>query len=450
MAVPNIGSNTLTPAVGVTGSPLYPGMVGVDGTTKRPYTLAQMDSDAALSLDAINTDLAVSATLQDCFASSVADVIYTGKGKVTVPDSIVMRIDAAPTGAKTVTMPIKDPIRGLPRAGTGEKQAGYEVGQKVRYITAHYNEYSQAIATETWGVNFNDVDKFGLYREANPDLAKYFEEVTGRQYREASLETVTYELTKAGSDLTKNWNPNVFVANIDPWSQPAYDADVATYTNNIITAMQIADTGTNGVNANLSIQFLDAVLNYARVSKRIKPISTSAGNGYLLVLPSNAMSSISSAVGELGNLWRDVTSLTKEAIEYPGLVGMYKQLLIVEDDRNPTLTATYTDATSGLLAPSYVQPGNDDLRNLEVYNTATNPTWSVGGLYGQAAFCDWTVRALHWEDQIEEYGKEKGIGGFTERGVELALVRSDTLAVNTENQSSIALFFTNNTILTTL
>lgn len=426
----------------------YQGMAsGVNSTTGRPYSTADMEA-ASLQLDAKNTTLSFRATLSDIFSASMGDVIKNDNSdEFTLPDTMCMKM-TAPLGAKTMSMTVADPLRGAPRAGD-DQQSGYEIGQRLRYMIAHYNEYSQAVSTTTRGVEHNTIQgQFKLYDHAQPQLSKYFMEIDGRQFRQAGLETFSSELIK-DRGLFKHWNPNVFIANVDPGSQPAYDSTLATYTAAITTAMEAAATGTNGVNANVSIEFLDALQDHAEVNLRIEPLMTGGGETYMVVLPSNQVAKLTSLVGVLGEMWQRKTALTTDELTYPGVIGRYKKLLIVSDSRYATLEADYAGDT---MVASYVEPGNEDNRNKAVYDGTTNVAWSVGGLYGAKAFLDWTVRGLHYAEEEAEYKKYKGIGAFTERGIQLALIRTDPATAGApdyvENQSSISLMFTNSSIMT--
>jgi hypothetical protein len=311
-------------------------------------------------------------------------------------------------------------------------------------MTFGWNEESQAVIVTIWCKQYSDLQAhLGLFDRAQPDLSKWFLETTGRQFREASLRVRSRELCK-DTGLVQAWNPNVFVANTDPNSQPAYSSTIATHAENIVTAMQAAASSAVGTNAQFSIEFMDALLDYAMITKRIRPINVGGEDRYLLVLPSNQLSKVTSLVGQLGQLWVDSRGLTDMEMKYTGILGRYKELLVVSDSRYATLDVNYaTDAIN----PQYVEPGNADGRNRRAY-AADNTIWSVGGLYGAGAFGDWTVRDLHFEDEPQEYGKEVGIGAFRERGIQLGLLRSDAetagLSNNVENLGSIALFFTSN------
>ena len=414
---------------------------GVTGATHRNYSKEDLDV-ASIKYNAIESKLRVTATLNDIFVQSMSDVNFTPEdGKMTLPDQMTMKI-TAPSGANTISIPFTDPIAGDPRAGR-DRQSGFEVGRSLRYMDFGWNEESQAVMVTKWGKEYNDLQAhLGLFDRAQPDLSKYFLELTGRQFREASLRIRSRELIK-DTGLVQGWNPNMFIANTDPNDQPEYTSNIATFNERICDTMEAAAASDVGANAQFSIEFMDSILDYAVITKRIQPINMGGEDRYILVLPSNQLAKVSSLVGQLGNAWVDSRGLTDMEMKYTGILGRYRELLVVSDTRYPTLDVNYTSNT---LSPQYVEPGNRDGRNRKVY-AADNTVWSVGGLYGAGAFGDWTKRDLHFEDEPQEYGKEVGVGAFRERGVQLGLLRTDAqtggLANNVENLGSIALLFTN-------
>jgi hypothetical protein len=414
---------------------------GVTTATHRNYSKEELDV-ASLKYDAIESKLRVTATLNDVFVQSLSEVNFRPEdGKMTLPDQMTMKI-TAPSGSNTIKIPFTDPISGPGRAGQ-ERQSGFEVGRSLRYMTFGWNEESQAVMVTKWGKEYSDLQAhLGLFDRAQPDLSKWFLEQTGRQFREASLRVRSRELCK-DTGLVQAWNPNIFVANTDPNNQPAYSSTIATHADNIVAAMQAAASSDVGTNAQFSIEFMDALLDYAMITKRIRPINVGGEDRYLLVLPSNQLSKVTSLVGQLGQLWVDSRGLTDMEMKYTGILGRYKELLVVSDSRYATLDVNYGTKA---IVPQYVEPGNADGRNRRAY-AANNTIWSVGGLYGAGAFGDWSVRDLHFEEEPQEYGKEVGIGAFRERGIQLGLLQSDAttagLPNNVENLGSVALLFTN-------
>ena len=420
-------------------------------STVRPYTLEGMDVDTALKVTGVQKKLQIEATLDDVYVDVGAEVVFTGK-KVMVPDAVVMRLQADSASHKEV-MPLASPLAGPGRGGVSEDQTGYERGAVLRFMEAYYNEYSQAMSGEEWGVNYNQVQVFDLYGQIQPMLSKWFKEDTGMQYREASLETYAWPLAKAGTiDMTTGCtqvlNSNFYIANVADGSQPDWSSTEQTYINSIATACDSADGGQNGSYANIDLDYLIALDEYAQNTKKIKPVTLGGKPSYLVVLPSKQYKKlVKTNQGQLGSVWENVQSLSEEEQNFPGIAGRVMSLVIIEDQRTPTIE--FDKYSSGAaMTIEYVEPGNDDNRNKLIYDATTNMAWDAGFLYGATALIDWEKRALHFEDEKQNYGKDYGFGGFTERGIQLARYTNDSGSANV-NYGSMVLLFTATSLVTT-
>lgn len=421
-------------------------VVGADRAT---YSLEAIEA-ARLEKQMIDTDLVMNTVIDDVFAQDIVNInAYSEQSRQAgqLPSGMVMKV-TADKGTKHVTKAFRDPYSGPLRAGRDE-QTGHEVGRGVKWMQFWQNEESFASMIENWGENYNDLEaNLGLYRTTQPDLSLFFKEVTGRQYREATIWTYSRELVKDNALISQGLNPNILVANSAPGSI-VYNENHSTMLAALITQMQLADTGTNGANANLTIEFLEVLNIYARVNKKIRPLKLGNGAKYIVLLPSDQVANLTKLTGTVGNAWTDRTALQDMKYNYTGVLGKYRDLLIVEDDRYATMTANYG---AGTVTTGYVEAGNNDQRNLNEYDATTNQTWSCGCLYGGNAIADWTKTEIHFEEQPYEYKKRVGIGAFRERGIQLALQRNDKENVTTkrstysDNFGSILLMFTNNAV----
>lgn len=442
--VEKIGTATLTTPVlagGVTNS-------SITSATTRPYSLATMDADSNLLYNAINRKLEIESTLDDIFVNLGADVVFTGK-KVMVPDACIMRLSAEGAPGRTRTIPFMNPLAGPGRGGSSEDQQGYERNTTVESMVVRYNEYSQAVMMETWGVHYNDLDLIGYYAEQQPALSKWFAEDEGKQYREALLETYAWPLEKAPITQTQSFNPNWFIANTEFGSQPTYSATAGTFRTNITTAFAAADTGTNGSNANIDLNYLVALDHYAQTNKLIDPVTIGGKKSYVVLIPSSQLHKLRQVTsGQLGSVWQEVSALSTEEQNFPGVVGRVMSLLIVEDQRYPTIACTNSYANNTMTV-TYCEPGNTDSRNKSVYAAASNADWDIGFLMGRNALTDWKVKPLHFAKESSEYGKRYGYGAFTERGIQLTRYDLDTAGNAMKNKGSIILAFTAPTIVTT-
>lgn len=442
MTILKPGSQTLSSPVlagGITNS-------SITISTARPYSLATMDV-TALQYDAINRKLQVESTLGSVFSNVGAEVVFTGK-KVAIPDACIMKVSSE-KGARTQTMPMENPLAGVGRGGTAEAQQGYERTVTLEYQKIYYNEYSQGIMGETWGMNYNDLQVVNYYSNEQPRLSKWFAEDEDKQYHEALLQRYSWVLEKTGTALTKAFNPNFYVANTEFGSQPAYNATAATYSTNITTAFAAADTGTNGVNANIDLDFLLGLSYYAENQKRIRPVTIGGQDSYLVLLPAPQYHKLLQVNnGQLGSVWQNVSALTDEEQKFPGIVGRVMNLVICKDPRYPTIACTNSYANDTKTV-AYMEPGNYDLRNKSVYSETSNAAWDIGFLLGAGAIIDWTVTPLHFEKEETEYGKIYGKAAFAERGIQLGSTFDTDTAGNSnlKQTGSIALAFTSTSIV---
>jgi hypothetical protein len=440
-----VGTQTLS-------SPVLPGGItngSITTSTGRPYSLSTMDVSAGLTYDAINRKLQIESTLDSVFVDLGADVVFTGK-KIAIPDAIIMRVKSE-KGARTQVMPLENPLVGPGRGGTAEPQQGYERVRTLEYQKIYYNEYSYGVTGETFGVNYNDLNVFDYYSGEQPALSKWFAEDEDKQIHEALLETYSWVLEKTGTALTQNYNNNMFIANTEFGNQPTYSNTPATYRTNMNTAFAAADTGTNGVNANIDLDYLIALSYYAENEKRIKPINIGGQSSYVVLLPAPQYNKLlQTNSGQLGAVWQNVTALSDEEQKFPGIVGRVMNLVIIKDPRYPTLecTASYGNNTHSVV---YAEPGNYDLRNKTVYDASSNAAWDVGFLLGAGAVIDWTVTPVHFGMEQTEFGKKYAKAAFCERGIQLGnTFDTDTASnLNKKNFGSIALFFTASTIVQT-
>jgi len=439
------GTNTLA-------TPVLPGGItnaNITTTTNRPYSLSTMDVSTGLTYDAINRKLQLESVLDSVFVDIGADVSLSVSNKIMVPDACIMRLSGE-SGAKSQILPLENPLAGPGRGGTAEPQSGYERQSTLEYMKVYYNEYSQGVVGEKWGINYNQLDVFKYYAGEQPRLSRWFAEDEDKQYHQALLQRVAWPLTKTGTAIAQTFNSNWFIANLDPASQPTYSSTLNTFMQNIDVAFDAADTGTAGVNANIDLDYLVYLDNYARNTKRIRPVTIGGKQSYVVLLPSSQYYKLlRTTAGQLGEVWQNITKLTDEEQNFPGIVGRVMSLVLVEDTRYPTITCTnsYSDKASGAVAMNveYVEPGNQDSRNHSVYAASSNASWDIGFLMGAGAIADWTSKPLHFEvDETPEYGKVYGKAAFTERGIQLGCTYdTDTSSnLNLKNFGSIVLAFT--------
>ena len=110
-----------------------------------PNTLATMGVEAELKLKAINKKLEIESTLDDIFEQLGSNIVSTGQN-VAVPNSIYMKLEAVPTGARQVTIPLLMDLTGPATIGA-KTPIGSEASQNLKRATFFYDEYSYAVAS---------------------------------------------------------------------------------------------------------------------------------------------------------------------------------------------------------------------------------------------------------------------------------------------------------------
>lgn len=396
--------------------------------------------DAGLKLLAINKKLQVESTLDDIFEDLGADVVSSGRS-VAIPNAIFMKLSAQPTGARQVTVPLLKALAGSPTLGAGTP-VGAEVGQNLKYCTFFYNEYSFAVASENWGIKANEMAIYSVFEQIQPQMSKYIKELRGKRIREATLRTYDSVLTNL-STVTANWNKNWFIANTDLGSQPTWDATEATFHAATATIMNTAGGATgDGANANIDLDYLLSLDYYAANYLKIDPIYLGGERTYVVLIPSTQIQILKrNDPGQLGDIYTSMVRENKDEMKYTGVIGRVGSLLLIEDQRYPTINISSTTMT-----PVYVNPGNSDSRSKAVYNGSSNRNWDMGALYGAGAITEWIVKDSHFETEKQNYGYNQGNGIFAEGGIMITQYDTDTgWALSTdyrENTASIVLAFT--------
>jgi hypothetical protein len=271
-------------------------------------------------------------------------------------------------------------------------------------------------------------------------MIKYWKELRGRRIREAELLTHSNELTKAPVGLKQQFNSNIFIPNLA--AQPAWDKDDLTvtagavdakgyysartltgdYVEVIVDAM-LAGSGTGATSkAILNVDWLTALDLYVRTRLKLDPVSIGGRRGYVLVLSSEDCATLFNPAksGSMGAYFAQSGDLSKAELSIPGMLGRFRSLWIVEDERAPTLTVGGANS-SWTLKPGFVQPGNNDDRNLDPWSNSTgspNYAFNVGRVLGAAALAEWVVLSTRYDaKETTEYGQLAGKGSYSLGGI---------------------------------
>lgn len=417
-----------------------------------PDSLSAMGA-VALQIKAYNTKLRTESILNDVFEKLAATVDYSEKG-ANVPDAIFMKIEKATTGAHSIVIPLIMRLKGAPTYGNNQL-IGNEEKLRLRYMTVFYNLIRKAVATETYGVNANDVSAYDLYGQIGPLMTDYFAELRGKRIREASLLNVAAELTEDPINLKHKFNSNIFIPHTILGGMPVYDtrdeteATSAIYPfNNALTDNAGAYIGSIGDtlyaatasfatpgNVELTIQSLLALDYHCTENLALEPIMIGGQATLIFVCPSSQMvkllnPTLTPPAGGIGYIWKEVMALQKIEQMIPGAYCRVRHLLIVEDTRFATLTVTRAGTASYTMTPGFLNPGNADGRNNAPYAAGSNVVFDLGCVYGKGALAEWIVQPLKYATEAYDYELVKGKGAYQCAGIQLAQFNVDPTGGN--------------------
>jgi hypothetical protein len=413
-------------------------------------TLTQMGA-TALRMKAWDKMLREDSTLDDIF-NRLKDSVDIRMSEIEIPNTIFMQFEAPSTSTHYLTFPFSTPLKKAFQMGTGEDMGGNEEDLGLMHLTIRYNEIKKAVAHRGWGIDFNDLSWTGLYGTMTPKFVKAYQELRGRRIREALMLTYGEELTKAPVSLKQQFNSNVYICNANLNSQPRWDITDLTTTNGAVDTLgfypnrafsgansyveelankMMTASGTSSTStATMNVSQLFALELYCRTRLKMNPLTIGKRRGYIFVCPSDVAAYLvnPSISGSLGEAWASFANLSLEEQTIPGMLGRVRNMWIVEDERAPTLTVGGSTGTY-TLTPGFVQPGNNDDRNLNPWSAnsgSLNYVFDVGFVLGAGALAEWVVNDLQYAKESTEYGKFQGKGSWLCGGIQLVRFDVDT------------------------
>jgi hypothetical protein len=351
---------------------------------------------------------------------SLPEDIYTALSGLTkpaenksIPSAIYLTVDTeALNGSNSAVVTMKKPLSGAGVFGN-TVAIGSEERPTTKSFRVYRNNCRKVITTPGYGTRKLDADYLKLYPQHIDDLSTWNKEQEGLEIRQAFLQTWGYSLTFGDTAATcaQNWNPNIFVSGLPIRScSPTFSTNTATYTTNIVNSVIAAGGGSilPTIGQTLNQPNLSNLSNFA-LERRITPLSIAGlpgGKGYVLTVSERQAAFISDPAWSQRNLGSLIRrdQLPEKTASWPGVIGAYKDLLIVLDVRQPTLNPTGSSAPFGLSA-GYLWPGDIDQRyrdDRDVIDTAF--------LHGNSSIFKWEPEKLHHIQQEDDYGKVVGHG----------------------------------------
>lgn len=314
------------------------------------------------------------------------------RSRTTNFNSWLLKVKAS-QGESTRTLALLRDLVGEGVYGT-ESLLGREEKQATMEVQVFADELAHGVPIEQYGVETWEQSPWKVYAQAQPQLSVWHKQVQGRRMREAICEKYDYVLTgdKARDKKTPKVHSNIAVVKAATVTGVTYNSTESTYLGNIDTAVGTIATPTD-------LKFLDALSEWATQEKKIQPIVGDDGVAmYGLMIPTKTMTI-------LRPLIRDLQKYTS----YPALAGLdavrFGNFIIMEDPRAPRVAVADTPTATF----SYV--GASDNRA-----TAAAKTPDVGILLGREALVEYTLENLHFEHELQDYNRRKGIGAFRTDG----------------------------------
>ena len=317
----------------------------------------------------------------------------------------------------------------------GRQAIGAEEQPSTKVAEVYHNNCRKVVSVPGYGIEKLHAEYLNLFEKFIDQLADWNREQEDLEIHQALLETYgetllhgeTAALPDAGDPsqpgggpCEPRWNPNVFVAGHGAHNQPAYNLNILTHTQNILNALTATP---GGAGTFLDTDALSNISNYALL-KRIEPLDipgAPSGKGYVLTISELQAMYIGDpnwSAKNLGTLFIQKTGLNEKVMNWPGVLGMYKDLLLVVDHRTPTVTRDgSTSLTSG-----YMKHGNIDDRNRDM---ASGDVFDVGILHGKGAVVKWEPEPLKSIKQDDDYEKVRGVGTACVRGIQIPLYWRD-------------------------
>ncbi len=342
--------------------------------------------------------------------------------KKTIPNVTMMEVDDEINTATSAVITVKLKLNEGGIYGT-DFAIGREEQARTRAVTIFRNDLRKVVTTPGYGVRKLDAKLYGLYEQHVDDLADWNKEQEGLEIRQAPLErygeTLVYGDTAA--NCVRNYNMNIFVGGLAlPDASPTYSANVVTYTTNIVAKIQESGNGdikTPHVGQTANADNLSNISNYC-IAKRISPLmipGLPGGKGYIMTiseLQAVYLGDPQWSARNMGALYLQKAALPEKIMNWPGVIGAYKDLLISVDPRQPTLDITGTSSPFGLSA-GYLWPGDVDERNRDQLTVC-----DTSFILGRGAYINWNPEKLHHIQQVDDYGKILGHGTALVRGIQ--------------------------------
>lgn len=326
---------------------------------------------------------------------------YDGSSKKAPIDAVTVTVNSPDTTRSVVA--VKRALIGSGVEGR-ESAKGNEEALRTSELDLYANSWGNAVPTETYGVDYVRQNAIKIYKEAQPELSRWGGQMIGMKKRQALNEIYSYEQTKAPVSRTLGLNGNFYQMGAS--SFVSRGANLAAYKSNISTAVDAVAAAPATFRA--TIDNLNLLAELTQTVKQIEPVTIGGDECYLLLVPFNQFRQLYN-VGSGSQ-----TDLAKYDASGKIINGMtafkYSNFIIMADPR----FSQASSAGGGELQFSYKGPN--------LIPTASNlaNVANVGYVLGKAALYEMKNEDMHFEEDVDNYGRDRGIGMFCTKSYTLS------------------------------
>lgn len=363
--------------------------------------------------------LRMEANTRDIFSD--LEGVYSDEKKM-MPNGIFIKVQLKP-GEHQRTLGFLEDLSGSGVEGE-VPQAGNEEDQSTKHLTVYSNDVSNAVNTEKYGIHAHDKKAYALLPKVQPQLSKWHKQRKGRYYREGLLQRYSRNLTRSPISATQHWASNILIKNVDMTAQPVYDSTLATYTEAIGDAMELAGTTSA---AQWDVNYLESIILWASggwdSSKIIEPLDIDGRDMWVVTVPSRQAAVLKNPTVAKSLAGLEIDAAVQKSMNnaFKQYLGNYGPLILVEDPLAPVLARGGADGAWTLTA-YYKDAGNTDARA-----SATGTLFDVGYVLGKGAGIVASHEEMHFEEEATNYGKIVGVGAFAGYGIQAAVYDEDSV-----------------------
>ena len=391
----------------------------------------------AVQVRAWETQLAEQMRLGSIFEQFSSRAISTetvqNEGQPMVPNAVITSVmSGQKAGQLYVTIPSLDKLK-LRGPKGGNRAKGTEETSKLRWARCFYNVQRKAVVVTDETIDGDAALAYPIIQEQHRQITDYFKDLGDYDKQRAILLGANEDLTDAeaweGTSAFSGNAPcglslhtNFYVIGQSTTSPVSWNSTFATHVGNVITALRAANSGGNVAFTKAK---LDKVID--RANATIRPLM---GDYRFVIALSQCQAQQLQADTASNGWWNTFVNAGERGTKnraITGLLGMYRQCMIIVNLRAPLFNATGSSGYSGdaLGRFQFVKPWADDatkaydidagdnrIPTTYAYNaTAASDvgTFEMGYVLGLGGLLEAEIQKLKYTNDTDDYDFSKGM-----------------------------------------